>query len=73
MFDDLAYVDDFLGYDHQGDDYVVEFDDDYSEKLTLSLWEEEFQLSHYQYDNQNLHTNQDCKEENAENFQESAN
>jgi hypothetical protein len=28
MFDDLAYVDDFPGYDHQGDDYVVEFDDD---------------------------------------------
>jgi hypothetical protein len=26
MFDDLAYVDDFPGYDHQGDDYVVEVD-----------------------------------------------
>jgi hypothetical protein len=30
MFDDLAYVDDFPGYDHQGDDYMAEFDVDCS-------------------------------------------
>jgi hypothetical protein len=30
MFDDLAYVDDFPGYDHPSDDYVVDFDDDCS-------------------------------------------
>jgi hypothetical protein len=55
------------------DDYVVEFDDDYSKKPTLSSSEEEVQLPQSQDDNQNLHTNQDCKEENAENFQENAN
>jgi hypothetical protein len=55
------------------DDYVVEFDDDCSEKPTLSSWEEEFQLPQSQYDNQTLHTNQDCKEESVENFQENAN
>jgi hypothetical protein len=60
MFDDLAYVDDFPGYDHQGDDYVVEFDDDCSEKPTLSSWEEEVQLPQCQNENQTLHTNQDC-------------
>jgi hypothetical protein len=65
MFNDLAYVDDFPGYDHQGDDYVVEFDDEYSEKPTLSSWEEEVQLSQCQDVNQTLHTNQHCKEENA--------
>jgi hypothetical protein len=73
MFDDLAYVDDFPGYDHQGDDYVVEFDDDCSEKPTLSSWEEEVQLPLCQDVNQTLHTNQDCKEESAENFQENEN
>jgi hypothetical protein len=35
---------------------------------TLSSWEEEAQLSQYKKGNQTLHTNQDCKEENAENF-----
>jgi hypothetical protein len=55
------------------DDYVVEFDDDYSQKPSLSSWEEEVQLPQSQDDNQALHTNQDCKEESAENFQENAN
>jgi hypothetical protein len=36
MFDDLTYVDVFPGYDHQGDDYVVELDVDCLEKPTLS-------------------------------------
>jgi hypothetical protein len=57
MFDDLAYVDDFPGYDHQGDDYVVEFDDDRSKKPALSSWEEQVQLSPCQDGNQTLHTN----------------
>jgi hypothetical protein len=52
---------------------VVEFDDDCSEKPTLYSWEEEVQLPQSQDDNQTLHTNQDCKEESAENFQENAN
>jgi hypothetical protein len=72
MFDDLAYVDEFPRYDHQGDDYVARFDVDCSEKPTLSSWEEEVPLSQCQDDNQTLHTRQDCKEENIENFQESA-
>jgi hypothetical protein len=55
------------------DDYVVEFDDDCSEKPALSSGEEEVQLRQSQDDNQTLHTNQDCKEESAENFQENAN
>jgi hypothetical protein len=40
MFDDLGYVDDFPGYDHHGDDYVVELDVNCSEKPTPSSWEE---------------------------------
>jgi hypothetical protein len=57
----------------EDDDYVVEFDDDCSKKLALSSWEEEVQLSQCQDVNQTLHTNQDCNEENAKNFQESEN
>jgi hypothetical protein len=55
------------------DDYVVEFDDDCSEKPALSSGEEEVQLPQIQDDNQTLHTNQDCKEESAKKFQKIAN
>jgi hypothetical protein len=72
MFDDLAYIDDFPGYDHQDDDYMVEIEADCSKQPTLSSWEEEAQLSQCKDDNQTLHTKQDCKEENAESFQVSA-
>jgi hypothetical protein len=72
MFDDLAYIDDFPGYDHQDDDYMVEIEADCSNQPTLSSWEEEAQLSQCKDDNQTLHTKQYHKEENAESFQVSA-
>jgi hypothetical protein len=68
MFDDLPYIDDIPRYDLQNDDYMVEIEVDCSKKPVLSSWEEEAQLSQCTDDNQILHTKQDCKKEDAENF-----
>jgi hypothetical protein len=47
MFDDLAYIDDLPGYDHQDENYMDEIEVDCPKKPTLSSWEEEAQLSQY--------------------------
>jgi hypothetical protein len=44
MFDDLAYIYDLPGYDHQDENYMVESEVDCPKKPTLSPWEEESQL-----------------------------
>jgi hypothetical protein len=72
MFDDLPYIDNILRYDLQNGDYMVEIEDDCSKKPVLSSWEEEAQLSQCTDDNQILHTQQDCKEDDAENFPRNA-
>jgi hypothetical protein len=72
MFDDPPYIDNMLRYDLQYGDYMVEIEDDCSKQPVLSSWEEEAQLSQCTDDNQILHIQQDCKEDDAENFPRNA-
>ena len=69
MFDEIPSFDDFPKYDHYNDIYVLQNQANFTNKSKASLWDEETQFQHQEYNHHPIQISHESEEESAENWE----